>query len=402
MMLLRLALRNLLRNVRRTVALVFTVAMGTGSLFVFHGFNNGIMNQYRDNTIHARFGHGQIQTQGYSERVYERPWEHWIENPQVLRGELLELPGVLQVFPRVEFPVLLSSGRITVSGKGQGVDGPEEYKFFNTLNFVAGSNLSNEPDGIVLGVGMARGLGTGVGDPVTVLVRGASGEMNRAVLRVTGIFHTGQKEFDDSVFRIPLKMASRLLETDRVESVALGLATVEDFPAVAAFIHAHHPELEAIPFSVLDEVYYQHSVDWLDAQFGVIQFIIVAIVVLGIFNTVSTGILERKQEIGTLRANGESRFDILRLLGLEGLALGIIGAVLGIALVMCLDATVLSNGIRMPPAPGITRQFLVTLELTPQMAVTTAALGVSSALVATLVAGLRVTRMGIAEALRAW
>ena len=88
-MLLRLALRNLLRNVRRTVALVVTVAIGTGSLFIFHGFNTGIMNQYRDNTVHARFGHGQIQTRGYGERVYERPWEHWIEHPRVLRGELL-------------------------------------------------------------------------------------------------------------------------------------------------------------------------------------------------------------------------------------------------------------------------------------------------------------------------
>ncbi|MGB7932590.1 MAG: FtsX-like permease family protein [Gammaproteobacteria bacterium] len=401
-MLLRLALRNLLRNVRRTVALVLTVAMGTGSLFLFHGFNNGIMNQYRDNTIHARFGYGQIQTRGYGERVYERPWEHWIEHPQALRSELLALPGVRQVFPRVEFPALLTSGRITVSGKGQGVDGPEEYKFFNTLNFVAGSNLSSEPEGIVLGIGMAHGLGTGVGDPVTVLVRGARGEMNRAVLRVTGVFHTGLKEFDDSVFRIPLKVASGLLETDRVESIALGLAAVEDFPGVDDFIRTHHPELVAIPFSVLDEVYYQHSVDWLDAQFGIIQLIIVAIVVLGIFNTVSTGILERKQEIGTLRANGESRYDILRMLGLEGLTLGVLGAVLGIALVVGLDATILSHGILMPPAPGITRQFLVMLEFTPLMAATTAALGISAALVATLVAGMRVTRMGIAEALRAW
>jgi len=401
-MLLRLALRNLLRNVRRTVALVLTVAIGTGSLFVFHGFNNGIMNQYRDNTVHARFGHGQIQTLGYGDRVYERPWEHWIEHPQGLRSELLAIPGVLQVFPRVEFPALLSNGRVTVSGKGQGVDGPEEFQFFNTLNFVAGSNLSSEPDGIVLGLGMARGLGTGVGEPVTVLIRGARGEMNRAVLKVTGIFHTGLQEFDDSVFRIPLKVASGLLETDRVESIALGLASVGDFSAVDDFIRSHHPELEAIPFSVLDEVYYQHSVDWLDAQFGIIQLIIVAIVVLGIFNTVSTGILERKQEIGTLRANGESRYDILSLLGLEGLALGMLGAVLGIALVIGLNVTVLSHGILMPPAPGITRQFLVNLELTPLMAATTAALGVSAALVATLVAGMRVIRMGIAEALRAW
>jgi putative ABC transport system permease protein len=400
-MLLRLALRNLLRNVRRTIALVLTVAIGTGSLFLFHGFNNGIMNQYRDNTIHARFGYGQIQTSGYGDRVYERPWDHWIEHPEALRRDLLAVQGVRQVFPRVEFPALLSNGRITVSGKGQGVDGPEEFRFFNTLNFVAGENLSGEPAGIVLGVGIARGLGVGVGDAVTVMARGAGVGMNQSVLEVTGIFHTGLKEFDDTVFRIPLNVAQKLLETDRVESVALGLASADDFTAVVDFIGSRHPELEAIPFAVLDKVYYQHSVDWLDAQFNVIRIIIVTIVVLGIFNTVSTGILERKQEIGTLRANGESRHEVMWLLVLEGLAVGVIGAVVGILLVAGLDTTVLSSGIQMPPAPGITRQFLVKLEITPLMAGSTAALGIGAALLGTVVAGMRVTRMGIAEALRA-
>ena len=162
-MLTRLALRNLLRNPRRTVALILTVAVGTGSLFLFHGFNNGIMNQYRDNTVHARFGHGQIQTRGYGDRVYERPWEHWIEHPDSLRRELLALPGVRQVFPRVEFPALISNGRITVSGKGQGVDGPEEFRFFNTLNFIAGRNLSDEPNGIGPGRGPCPRSGRGGG-----------------------------------------------------------------------------------------------------------------------------------------------------------------------------------------------------------------------------------------------
>lgn len=401
-MLTRLALRNLLRNPRRTVALVLTVAVGTGSLFLFHGFNNGIMNQYRDNTVHARFGHGQIQTRGYGDRVYERPWEHWIEHPERLRHELLAIPGVRQVFPRMEFPALLSSGRITVSGKGQGVDGPEEVRFFNTLNFVAGKNLSDEPDGIVLGMGLARGLGVRVGDAVTVMARSTRSDMNQTQLKVTGIFHTGLKEFDETVFRIPLSVAMSLLGTDRVESVALGLASVDDFGTVANYVRVRHPELEAIPFAVLDQVYYQHSVDWLNAQFGVIQIIIVAIIVLGIFNTVSTGILERKQEIGTLRANGESRYEVLRLLGVEGFALGVLGAALGIILVLALNATALAGGILMPPAPGITRQFLVMVELTPLMAARTAALGICTALLGTLGAGLRVTRMGIAEALRAF
>lgn len=398
---LQLALRNLFRNPRRTLALVLTVALGTGSLFLFHGFNNGIMNQYRDNTIHARFGHGQIQTKGYADRVYERPWEHWIDRPETLGRELLALPGVKQVFPRAEFPALISNGRITVGGKGQGVDGPQEYRFFNTLNFVAGKNLSDEAHGIVLGLGLARGLGVGPGDPVTVMARGAGGVMNQIELRVTGIFHTGMKEFDDSIFRIQLAPALALIGTQRVESVTLGLATVDAFAGVAGYIHAHHPELDAIPFQVLDQVYYQHSVDWLNAQFGVIQLIIVAIVVLGIFNTVSSGILERKQEIGTLRANGESRAEVMRLLGVEGLALGLLGAALGILLTLGLDATLLAEGILMPPAPGITRQFLVLIELTPSMALKTAGLGIGAALLGTLIAGLKVTRMGIAEALRA-
>jgi putative ABC transport system permease protein len=255
---------------------------------------------------------------------------------------------------------------------------------------------------MVLGVGLARGLGVGVGDSVTVMARSARSDMNQSQLKVTGIFHTGLKEFDESIFRIPLNAALTLLETDRVESIALGLASVDDFGTVADFVRTRHPELEAIPFAVLDKVYYQHSVDWLNAQFGVIQIIIIAIVVLGIFNTVSTGILERKQEIGTLRANGESRYEVLRLLGIEGLALGILGAALGLMLVLGLNATALAHGILMPPAPGITRQFLVMIELTPLMAAKTAGLGISTALLGTLIAGLRVTRMGIAEALRAF
>ena len=64
-------------------------------------------------------------------------------------------------------------------------------------------------------------------------------------------------------------------------------------------IHSKFPKLEA-SFSELDKVYYQNSVDWLDTQFYVVQLIILSIVLLGIL--ISTSILERKQEIGNLRA----------------------------------------------------------------------------------------------------
>lgn len=400
-MLIRLALRNLLRNPRRTAAVLLTIAMGTGSLFIFHGFNAGIMNQYRDNTVHARFGHGQVNTRGYREQVFEVPQDHWVADWQRVGDRLRGIPGVELLFPRVGFSALVTNGRVTVSGRGEAIDGAVESRFFTTLNIVDGHTLADEPDGILLGRGIARALDAHKGGKLTVMVRDAQGRINRAELTVVGVFHTGLREIDDTLLRIPLAQGQKLLGTDRVELIALGLRSIDDWPAVQQVIAKEFPELEATPFAELDKVYYQHSVDWLAAQFGVIRLIILSIVVLGIFNTVSVSVLERKQEIGNLRANGESVAEVTWLLALEGAGLGILGAALGITLALAIDATFLREGILMPPAPGITRQFHVLIEFQPTMALFAFVLGAAATLLATMLAALRVVRMPIGEALRA-
>ncbi len=399
-MLLLTAFRNLFRNTRRTLAVVLTVAFGVGALYCFDGFNVGIMNQYRENTIHSRYGHGQINTQGYRDRVYEKPWEHWISDWGNLKTFLQRLPGVQYVFPRVSFFALLTNGKITVSGLGQGIDAPSEAAFFTTLNVESGVILSDQPDGVMLGSGLARTLDVKPGDRVTILANTIYGTINGIDLIVTGIFHTGTQEFDDRIFRLPLQQAFTLLDTDKVETVSLGLKSLKDWDPVAKSTTSEYPNLEATPFAVLDEVYYQHSVDWLKAQFAVIQVIILTIVLLGIFNSVSTAILERKQEIGNLRANGESVMDILKLLALEGMTLGVVGAFFGILGSLILNYTLLNQGILMPPAPGLTRQYHVLVELQPDMALYCFIMGVAAALVATLFAGIKVARLPIGEALR--
>ncbi len=395
-----LALRNLFRQSRRSLAVILTVATGTGAIFLFDGFNAGIMNQYRDNTIRARWGHGQVNTVGYREQVYEKPWEHWMENADTLAQEIGAIPGVQYVFPRTEFYALLSNGSTTLSGRGQGIDGETEAKFFTTLNIESGAVLKGEPDGILLGRGLARALNAKPGDRITVLANTVYGSINGLDFNVVGIFHTGAKEFDDVVFRLPQKATQQLLDTTKVESIALGLEKLDDWNRVAKAVHEKHPELQATPFAVLDKVYYQHAVDWLASQFSIIRLIFLLIVILGIFNTVSTGVLERKQEVGNLRANGESRWDVLSLFLAEGVLLGMAGAVVGIALTLLLNATLLSKGILMPPSPGLTRQYHVFVELQKNGAVLTFALGSLCALFGTLLAAVKVARMPIGDLLR--
>jgi putative ABC transport system permease protein len=318
---LKLAWRNLFRNSRRTAASLCTVAFGSAGLLIYQGFNEGIMNQYRENTIRVRYGHGQVYAQGYREKVREKPWELWFENTEELESKLKSIPNVKQVFPRVSFYSFLTKGGINLAGRGEGIRPERESKFFTAMNFEAGGDIQN-PGQIILGKGLARSLDAKVGDRVTLLAQTVNGQLNGAELEVAGVFHTGSQEFDNTFFRIDLSAAQSLLDTKRVEHFALETTGVEAWKGVSLEIGRILPNTEAISFDDLDAVYYKNAVAFLESQFQFIRTIILFIVGLGIFNTIAVGMLERAPEVGALRANGEPRSRVFKLLILENFMLG--------------------------------------------------------------------------------
>ena len=398
-MIWKIAFKNLARQKTRTMAVLVTVALGITSLMIYHGFNTGIMNQYRENTIHARYGHGQINLRGYRETIWERPWEHWMEPTHPALINLEKSPRVLNVFPRVSFYGLVNNGKRSISGLGEGVVGKIEAPFFDTINIIKGKNLSTEEDGIVMGKGLAEALGLGLGDRVTILANTVDGSLNGYDFYLTGIFHSGMKYFDDVFFKIQLDKAQALLDTNKIEYAAIGLHKLEDWGNLATEVAAF-PDLEATAFNVLDKIYYQNSVDFLQAQFNFILIVIFTIVVLGIFNTVSTIIMERKNEIGNLRANGESKGEVMALILSEGFLLGFLGTVAGVILAYSINATLLSQGIEMPPGPGITRQFITHVELQSYFILVSLLIGILSTLIGSYLAGRKVLKMNINDLLR--
>ena len=397
-----LSIRNLFRNCRRTVAILFTVGLGTGALFSFDGFINGVLKELKYNTIHANYGFGQVNTQGYRDTVYEEPTKHWIANGDEVQEYISQLDGVENVFPRVSFSALLKHGNTTVGGAGQGVNAEQEAEFFHSLNIEEGETLSTQPNGILLGRGLANALHAHPGDVITVMATSTKGVIKKDKFVVTGVFHTGSIAFDSRVFRTQLPEAQKLLKTAKIEMISLGLRGDSDWGPVALGIQEAFPELEATSFDVLDKSYYQNSVDWLKAQFSVVQVIILAIVLLGIFNTVSASILERKQEIGNLRANGESVFQIMQMIVAEGGIVSLIGSLLGMAGAYTLLMLFVDNGLVMPPGPGQTREFLVTFSFEWPMVLLTLILSSIAAVIASFMAGIKVARMSIAKSLRSF
>lgn len=397
--LFKISWRNLFRNPRRTWASLCTVALGAAGLLIYQGFNTGVMNQYRENVIHGYYGYGQVFPPNYYGKVHETPWKLWFENPEQVEQQILTSSVVKQVFPRVSFYSFVVKGGITLGGKGEGVIPARENSFFTAMNFIQGHDLQ-APDQIILGKGLAQSLDAKVGDVVTLLTQTVNGQLNGADLTVAGIFFTGKQVIDDSFYRVDLSQAQQLLDTNRVEMFSLATTGVESWTKAAEDIHKANPALEAVPFEVLDKNYYQNSVDFLNAQFSFIRTIILVIVAMGIFNVISTGLLERAGEIGALRANGERRYRLYKILMIENALLGILGGVLGILLAFIVNKTLLAKGIPMPPAPGITRQFFVFLEILPSHYTQALLLPMLATLLASLWPVWKLLRKTIPELLR--
>jgi len=365
---IKIAWRNLFRNRRRTAASLLTVAFGAAGILIFQGFNEGIFSSYRENTIRVRYGHGEVFPKGYREKKSEEPWRDWFENGDQIETTLVKIPGVVTVFPRVTFYAFMTKGGITLAGRGEGVLAEREARFFSSLNFVEGTDLDKAPDplsAIILGKGLAASLNAKPGDVITVLGQTVNGQMNGLELTVSGIFHTGSNEFDSTFFRTQLASAQSLLDTNRIEKFSLETTGIDAWPSVDQKVEAAIPNSEARSFDDLDAIYYGNAVNFLNSQFAFIRVIMLLIVALGIFNTIATGLIERAGEVGALRANGESRVRLFSILLFESAFLGLLGGALGIVLALAIQNTVLAKGVLMPPGPGITRTFLIFLEILP-------------------------------------
>lgn len=394
-MLIKLAIRNVFRHAARSALALATIASGAAGLLLFMAFNASVMESYRVSTVKTRYAHGAVYAKDYRGKAHAKAWEAWMP-PSVL-ADIEAMPQVAQRFPRVSLMAFMIKDNTTLVASGEGVDGVEEAKFFDHLNFVEGEALGAHEDGIVLGQGLARGLGLKVGDEVDMSVRDIQGNMQMETMRLTGVFFTGVPAFDDTGFRCQRTLAAKVLGTDRIESIFIALKDEMGFAAFAGKVPA---SLEAVSFEVLDEIYYKHGVDWLSAQFAIVRAIILLIVCLGVFNVMSMTIFERTAEIATLRANGETPFEVATAQTLEAATIGVLGGVCGVLLGLIVSKLLLSGGIQLPAAPGFTRSFRVFLDISLTQALLVIGLGIATTVVSSIIPITRVLRLPLADALR--
>lgn len=396
----RLALRNILRQRRRSVIALLAISFGVIAMMLSAGYIEWVFWANREVAV-QQLGDIQVSRPGYHEAGQADPLAFLLPDTSPALSALAHVPGVRSISPRLLFSGLLSHGDSTLSFIGEGVDAAKDPATRN-LAIIEGQPLSqDDPKGILVGTGLAANLGVKTGDTVVLLANTASGGINAVEVRVRGLASTSMKAYDDTMLRVPLATARALLRTQgahlwvvglqRTELTDTVLTRIRDMPAFKGY--------EIVPWSKLAD-FYNKTVALFSRQMGVVKSIIALIIVLSISNTMTMSVMERTVEIGTAMALGVRRRRILGLFLLEGALLGAFGGLIGVTLGYALASIISFVGIPMPPAPGMSRGFIAAILITPGIILEALLIAVATTLVASLYPAWRASKLVIVEALR--
>jgi putative ABC transport system permease protein len=402
---LLLAFRNVFRNRRRTIMTLTMVGGGVAGLLLVGGFFAFMFQGLRENTIRTGLGHIQIFTAEHFDRDEDRVLSTGIDNWRQVAATVKTASHIRGVAPRIGFNGMVSNGTKSSVFMGSAVDPNAENSLGFTTRYASGRNLDSKPDGEVealIGVGLAKSMSVKVGDGLTLLAMTSDGALNGADVQIVGIVNSGVAEMDAVSLRITLPAAQRLLQSDRVTNLVVGLDATENTDQVAAEIGSR---LRSLPQQLVLRkwidlaTYYKQVRSLFSMIFVFLGVIVFFMVLMSSVNTLLMTMFERTREIGTMLAMGTSRSWIMALFVLEAMLLGVMGAVAGVAGGNLLGVLLNHSGIQMPPAPGSTAPWPFQVLHVPSLMVGSSILVIVSLALASILPAMRASRLQIAEAL---
>jgi len=351
-MLLRMAIRNLIRRPIQSVLASGAVAAGLAVCVWMTNFQDGSWISMLDDSMRAVAGHVVVQAEGYQE---DKDADLLVEDSGRIQAQLAGLTEDGVVLRRLFTEGLVASEANTVAVAVHGVENAEAQVSEMADKLTDGRWL--QAGEALVGAKLATRLAVGVGDDVTITL-GPSDDLGGVALRVAGIFETGASRTDSFFVLAPLADLQTLLpdRTDPATQVALQVPAIkaprglrdDARAAVSAVVSGHGGERRAD----LDVLTWQEAMPEalnaakLDKAFTVFIWAVLAgIVSIGVLNLLLMSLFQRTREMGVMLAVGMRPREVMRLVVLEGAALGLLGCIVGWGLGQLLTIPMVIYGV---------------------------------------------------------
>jgi len=341
-MLASIAFRNVLRHRARTLITALVLTVGLGTFIFFDALLAGMDRMTIDSMTDYTESSLRVMTPGYRKEMRAFPLDFGIVDPEGVMGRIAGVvPAAKAIAPRTSFIGYASNRIDSLPVIGTAIDPTRDAAVFKLSEYVkegrwlAPETAENE---VLLGKGLAADLGLGVGDWLVLSARAANDTLNADEFRIAGILDVPAQEVTQSGVYLSYKTAKALLgETLPVTAIAVALpkrvtldAELAESERAADAVRKAIPGIEAIPIAEAAKDYM--AMRAMKAKYSSMIILVVLLIAgVGIVNTVLMSVYARIKEIGVLRAYGMTPRQIRSLFSLEGMMIGAIGSLGGVA-----------------------------------------------------------------------
>ncbi|MBI1730493.1 ABC transporter permease [Candidatus Acetothermia bacterium] len=402
-MFFNIALRNVFRNRRRTAISLGVVALGVAILYVVVGFVSASLVTTKE-SLARLYGSVQVASSKYFANQ-TKAYMHLMDQDAADRAEeiLKNDPHVLGTETQLGFTGLIGNIKGSTLLTAQGYDPTNPVENFGDL-IVDGTPLQDrtDPREILLGKSLADSLGLNVGDWIVVGAGTQIGNFNASAVQVVGIMKFNDLEQEGQLGFIPLAAVQKLLMTkSKIERIIVKTDNIDAAPQFARELQAKFDaagiSLQVRPWQQLSPLY--ASIRQFSDVFTLYTYIGVFILAFfSILEVLTMAFLERKREVGTIRAVGTRRRQVFLMFVQEGVVLGVIGGVLGVLLGFLIAALINGSSLTWLP-PGTIDPVPVIIGASPLVAALAFLAALASALLGTLYPAYMNSRRNIVESL---
>jgi len=316
-----------LRSKRKDAFISFTtwisiigIAIGVMALIVVIAVMTGFQNEIRERIL------------GINPHVLVLNLNGEIKEPERIVETIKKSGEVTHAFPFVTFQAMLQSGRQLSGVIVKGINA-QDMMFMKRLMKEGDIGSLNEKGNILIGKELAKNMGIFKGDFLSLMVPFAGVSPMGAVpetvqARVGGVFETGMYEIDNTLVVMSLKDVEGILGI-KATGIEVKIKDVYKADTVRREISKG-----------LGHGYFART--WIEMNKNlfsalklekIAMFIILALIIfVASFNIISSlvmTVMEKKKDIAILKAMGAKKKSIMKIFMIEGITIGILGALIG-------------------------------------------------------------------------
>ncbi|MBL8333359.1 MAG: ABC transporter permease [Rubrivivax sp.] len=308
---------------------------------------------------------------------------------RAVEQELARTAGVVAVTSVVSGSMLAVRGEVSRSVALLGIDFDGYDRIVSLRERMVGGQARVAPGEAIVGLQLAQDLGVGRGD--RFVLRGGVGEGD--TFKVAGIVDLGNRDLNRRTVYVTQSTAQSLLGIPG--GVTQVWATVADLFAAEGLARGLSARIGLEVESWMESN--AQLLSALNAQSvstGLIRGFTALVVMLGIASVLVVSVVQKRKEIGILRAMGATRSQMTQVFLVQGAVVGLVGSVIGVALARLL-LWVFSTFVR-----GSDGQPLFVVGMSLELALAVPLVATLAGMLAAVAPARRAARLDPAQAIR--